>query len=77
MRDFHALVRRRIAPLALTEQAEQKIVEEWAAQLEDAYDALLASGHPEDEAWAEVERQVNHDRLLPARHRGLRQLVSH
>jgi predicted permease len=77
MHDFHALVRRRIASLALTEQAEQKIVEEWAAQLEDAYDALLASGHQEHEAWAEVERQVNHDRLLPAPHRGLRQLVRH
>ena len=75
MRDFHALVRKQIAPLALPDRTEQKIVEEWAAQLEDVYDDLVASGRSEDEAWNEVERQVARNRLLPAPHRTLHALI--
>ena len=39
-------------------EREQKIVEEWAAQLEEIYDALRADGLSDDEAWSEIERQV-------------------
>ena len=44
MRDFRAFVRSQVAPLALPPDREQKIVDEWAAQIEDIYDALRARG---------------------------------
>ena len=37
---------------------ERKIVEEWAAQLEEVYDALVAEGLSDDEAWSEMQRQI-------------------
>ena len=58
MRDFQAFVRDRVARLHLPPDHERKIVEEWAAQLEDVYDALRAGGLREDDAWSEVQRQV-------------------
>jgi predicted permease len=58
MRDFAAFVTRQITPLKLPPEHEQKIVQEWAAQLEDVYDALRARGLSDSEAWLEVERQV-------------------
>lgn len=67
MRDFRALVRAQVAPLGLAPQREQKIVEEWAAQLEDVFDALRASGLPDDEAWRSIERQVQTGTMLTDR----------
>lgn len=58
MRNFQTFVREQVAPLALPPDRERKVVEEWAAQLEDAYDALRAEGRSDDEAWAELQRQV-------------------
>jgi predicted permease len=54
MRDFKAFVRERVAPLALPPARERKIVEEWAAQLEELYDELRAGGLSDEEAWAAV-----------------------
>ena len=56
-----------MAPLTLATRREQKIVEEWAAQLEDVYDALRADGLSDDEAWSDIERQVRHETLLSDR----------
>lgn len=64
MRDFTAFVRAQVAPLAFPPDREQKIVEEWAAQLEDVYDAFRAGGLSEDDAWREVARQVPDWRAL-------------
>ena len=58
MPDFQALVRKHLPPLALPQGRERKIVEELAAQLEDAYDALRATGLSDDEAWRELQRQL-------------------
>jgi predicted permease len=56
MPDFKAFVRDHIQRLELPRRRELQIVEELAAQLEDAYDALRARGLPEDEAWRELQR---------------------
>lgn len=69
MRNFQALVRAHIDRLALPPDRAGKIVDEWAAQLEDLYDALRAAGQSDEEAWREVRRQVDAgeafgDRLL-------------
>ena len=40
MRDFKAFVREQVSPLCAAAGTRAKIVEEWAAQLEDVYDAL-------------------------------------
>ena len=56
-----------MAPLTLAPLREQKIVEEWAAQLEDIYDALRADGLSDDEAWSDIVRQVRHETLLSDR----------
>jgi hypothetical protein len=58
MRDFSILVRDRVAPLGLPPAREQKVIDEWAAQLEDTYDSLCARGASADEAWAELQRYV-------------------
>ena len=58
MPDFIRFVRQHIAPLTLSPEREQKIVDEWAAQLEDLYDALRAAGRSDEAAWREVQRQV-------------------
>ena len=58
MRDFKGLVREQVSSLALPPERERKIVEEWAAQLEDVYDALLADGLGDAEAWSELQRQI-------------------
>src|SRR5262245_60737054 len=67
MRNFQALVRAHVAPLTLAPGREQKIVEEWAAQLEEIYDALRADGFSDDEAWSDIERQVRQENLLSDR----------
>ena len=67
MRNFQALVRAHVAPLTLAPGREQKIVEEWAAQLEEIYDALRADGCSDDEAWSDIERQVRQENLLSDR----------
>src|SRR5262245_28941705 len=64
MRDFKAFVRSHVAPLALPPGLEQKIVDEWSAQLEDVYEALRAGGLPEDQAWREIQRQIPDRREL-------------
>ena len=56
MRDFNAFVREQLAGVALPDRHEQKIVEELAAQLEDTYDALIADGRSDEEAWTELRR---------------------
>jgi predicted permease len=56
MRDFRTFVRSHLEPLALPRRRELRIVEELAAQLEDAYDAYLARGLSADEAWRELQR---------------------
>src|SRR5919106_503350 len=58
MRDFKAFVREQVSPLALPPGRERKIVEEWAAQIEEAYEARIADGLPDEEAWRELQRQI-------------------
>jgi predicted permease len=58
MRDFKAFVRQHVAPLALPPHREQKIVDEWAAELEDIYEALRADGLSDHEAWLRMQRQI-------------------
>ena len=58
MPDFKAFVRQHLASLALPGGRENKIVEELAAQIEESYDALIAQGVPEDDAWSEVQRDI-------------------
>lgn len=58
MPDFKAFVQQQVAHLVLPPERERKIVEEWAAQLEDVYDALCADGLSHEEAWRDLLRQV-------------------
>jgi predicted permease len=58
MRDFRTLVRSRLKWHALPIDREEKIVEEWAAQLEDIYDGLRAAGQSDADAWSNIERQL-------------------
>src|SRR5688500_4226350 len=69
MRDFASFVRERVTPLALPAEREQKIIDEWAAHLEEIYDGLRADGRSDEDAWAELQRQLPNsndlnDRLL-------------
>ena len=69
MPDFRAVVRAHIGRLGLPPDREDKIVDEWAVQLEDLYDALRAGGRSDEEAWRELRRHVDageafDDRLL-------------
>lgn len=50
-------MRDRVAPLALPPAHERKIVDEWAAQLEEHYDELRANGLSDEEARAAVLEQ--------------------
>ena len=67
MRDFQAFVRTHVGPLALPPDREQKIVDEWAAQLEDLYDALRADGLSDEDAWLAMRRQVEAGQALDDR----------
>ena len=58
MRDCKALIGERVAPLGLPPAREQKVIEEWAAQLEDTYDSLCANGASEEDAWQELQACV-------------------
>jgi putative ABC transport system permease protein len=58
MRDFKALVREHLPPLALPHKRELEVVDELAAQFEESYDALVSGGASEEEAWNELQRQV-------------------
>ena len=58
MPDFRQFVRRHVAPLALPPPREQKIVDEWSAQLEDLYEAMRADGLSDEAAWRELQRQI-------------------
>jgi hypothetical protein len=64
MHDFRRFVRRELGPLGLPSDREQKIVDEWAAQLEDIYDALRADGLSDEEAWLELQRQLPDKHVL-------------
>jgi predicted permease len=64
MRDFQAFVRAQVAGLGLPPEREDKIVEEWAAALEDAYDGLRAEGATDAEAWTNLQAQVPDWRVL-------------
>jgi putative ABC transport system permease protein len=58
MRDFKTFVRQHLTSVVLPPQRELKVVEELAAQLEDAYDSALARGLSEEDAWQIVQRQI-------------------
>jgi predicted permease len=58
MRDFKAYVRSRLEPSGLSAEEETKIVDELAGQLEELYQSLLDVGRSDDEAWAQVQREV-------------------
>lgn len=58
MPDFRSFVRRHVARLALPADRERKVVEEWAAQLEDLYEGLRADGLSDEQAWRELQHQV-------------------
>lgn len=58
MRDFKAFVRGHLPSLALPRQRELEIVEELAAQLEDAYEFFIAEGRSDEEAWNELQHQI-------------------
>ena len=64
MRDFRALVRGHLSPLSLPAEREAKIVEELGAQLEESYDALIADGLSDEDAWQELQRQIPDWRAL-------------
>jgi putative ABC transport system permease protein len=67
MRDFQTFVRTHVGPLALPPDREQKIVDEWAAQLEDLYEALRADGLSDEDAWLAMRRQVEAGQALDDR----------
>ena len=58
MRDAAAFVRAYLAPLHLPPDRETKVVEEFAAQLEESYDALVAGGASDEDAWREIRAQL-------------------
>ena len=58
MRDFKAFVREHLAALGLPPDREQKIVDEWSAELEDTYEGLRAGGLSDVAAWREIQRQI-------------------
>ncbi|HYN07309.1 MAG TPA: ABC transporter permease [Vicinamibacterales bacterium] len=58
MRDFKAFVRQHLASVALPREREFKIVEELGAQIEESYEALVAEGLSDEEAWNEVQRHI-------------------
>jgi hypothetical protein len=66
MPEFQALVRERVAGLALAPAREQKIVEEWAAQLGEIHEGLRADGLSEADAWRELRRQLPDARQMAA-----------
>jgi len=58
MRDIKTFVRDHLQPLGLPADQQVKVAEELSAQLEEIYEALLARGMSDEEAWRELERQV-------------------
>src|SRR3954451_15624494 len=58
MPDFRGLVSERISRLDLPPDRQQKIVDEWSAQLAEIYAGLRADGLTEDEAWRELQREL-------------------
>jgi putative ABC transport system permease protein len=58
MRDLRRFVREQLAPLALPPEREQKIVDEWAAQLDEVYEELCADGRSPEDAWRALEGQL-------------------
>jgi putative ABC transport system permease protein len=58
MHDFRAFVRQHLSSVALPPQRELKVIDELAAQLEDAYESARGRGLSDEDAWREVQRQV-------------------
>jgi predicted permease len=58
MRDFREYVRRQLSSVVLPPQRELKVVEELAAQLEDAYESARARGLSDEAAWQDAQRQI-------------------
>jgi predicted permease len=58
MPDFKGFVREHLQSLALPGDREMAIVEELAAQLEDAYEARIAEGLSEEQAWNAVRDEI-------------------
>src|SRR5688572_3202749 len=58
MRDFKGFVREHLTSLVLPAGRELKVADELAAQLEDTYEAALARGLSDEQAWQLVQRQV-------------------
>jgi len=59
MRDFTAIVRRNLGRLPLAREREEEIVTELANQMEDAYQAALAAGTPEEQAHETALGQIH------------------
>jgi predicted permease len=64
MPDWKQLVRAQLAPLRLSPERELEIVEELALHLEAVYEAALAAGAPEPEAYQKALAQVHDGHLL-------------
>ncbi|MGH9176379.1 MAG: ABC transporter permease, partial [Vicinamibacterales bacterium] len=64
MRDFKAFVREHVAAQGLPPDREEKIVDEWGAELEETYDGLRADGLSDEQAWREIQRQIPDGREL-------------
>ena len=58
MRDWHAAVRARLAPLALDPHQETDVVEELAQELEERHAQALREGHTMEQADAVVSREL-------------------
>ena len=58
MPDFRALVRAQVAPLHLSSEREETVVEEYTLNIEDVYGSLLQDGFSADAAWDELQRRI-------------------
>ena len=59
--DWKNIVRRRLAPLGMTAEAESELAEELSEHLEDRYRELVSGGAPEDAAYRETISELDED----------------
>lgn len=64
MPDWRALVRSRLAPLALPPTTELDVIEELAQHLDDCYAYALAAGLTPEDATARATAELNSAELL-------------
>src|SRR5437899_6425297 len=64
MPDWKREIRERLARLRLAPTREAEIVEELSQYLEDCYEALLAAGSTEEDAWRKTLEELNESDLL-------------